>query len=470
MEEHLDLKKPLLPPKLPQWWRAIPSLVLIVMISNIDGLILNDFIEFRYAHYYQINSTSTQNSRDICLNNSRTTASPSQPDVSTTITPHPISTTESWNDIVQASTARLNVYTSLAATVPTIFTSIILGANCDRIGRRPLLILPFVGKILRYVILTAVVYFDLANIWIILSVMLDGVFGTVALGILASFAYATDCTGVKNRTTAIIITDVAMGCSRFLPLVTFGIYLQQPRYVQSMMITLGLSIAGFLFCLFFQPESNPDVQHLNIFQQLKRVNLISTKRIIHVYFRQRDGYKRRTLLLLVVIHLSIITMICGFLAIYYLFLYGAPFCMDSWGVSLNSVVQAVAIILMTIPFTLSVAKHSDHLILPITGCAAYIAQLILFGLATKTWILYLAVCIGALFNVLIPIIRSRITKLVEPNEYAIVFILASVFESGGYYAISALANEIYSRSITFMPGLVFFVFGLVGFLGIVVMM
>jgi hypothetical protein len=57
--------------------------------------------------------------------------------------------------------------------------------------------------------------------------------------------------------------------------------------------------------------------------------------------------------------------------------------------------------------------------------------------------LYLSICVGGIFFVTSSIIRSRISKIVESTEYAVVFILASIFESVGYYAISAESNEIY---------------------------
>jgi hypothetical protein len=98
------------------------------------------------------------------------------------------------------------------------------------------------------------------------------------------------------------------------------------------------------------------------------------------------------------------------------------------------------------------------------------AQLILFGIATEVWMLYLAVCIGSVFNVLTPVIRSRITKLIEPNEYATVFIPAMILQSGGYYAIGALGNEIYAVSITFLPGLVNFFFAMFGALSIMLLL
>jgi hypothetical protein len=163
-------------------------------------------------------------------------------------------------------------------------------------------------------------------------------------------------------------------------------------------------------------------------------------------------------------------MLLGNLAVYYLYLYGAPFCFDSLGVSLNSVAQAVSMVLLTIPVTLTVAKRSDHLVLPILGFLAFMTQLVLFGIATQVWMLYLAVCIGALCYVLIPVVRSRITKLVEPNEYAVVFILTMIVESGGNFAVMAMANEIYRVSLTFYPGLVFFVFAMFGALGIVLLL
>ncbi|CAF0803262.1 unnamed protein product [Rotaria sordida] len=451
MEDQNNVKKPLLPPTLPRWWRVLLPLSLIVIISTIDKIVLNDFIEYRYTIYYGLNSSSTQNNHELCLNASRRSHYSTASILLTTTTPkYPISTTLSPNEQIQASNAHLNVLLSLAATVPSILISILLGANCDRIGRKSLVALPFIGKSIRYVILTFVAYYDLSNIWIILSVIFDGIFGTAALSILSSFAYVTDCTNEKKRTS-------------------MGIYLQHPRYVQLMIFTLLLSVSGFIFCIFFQPESKLNVQHLNMFQQLKQCEFQTIAKSFRVFSVKRKEHKQRSLLMLVSIHLLSIIMLLGNMSINFLYLYGAPFCFDSFGVSLNNSVQIVTTVLLTIPFTLFIAKRTDHLLLPMLGCLAYITQLILFGIAPKNWILHLAAGIGGILYVLIPIIRSRITKLVEPDEYAVVFILASVVESGGYYAISALTNEIYQLSLSFYPGLVFFCLAIVGVITIILM-
>ena len=469
MDEEKDVIRPLLEPTLPRWWRVLPFITIIAIIANIDALILNDFVEYRYANKYRVNSTSTQNARDLCLNDSKTSHH-STDAISSTTSGYSSSTTISPDDLVQESTARLNVYMSLAGAIPAIISAVLLGANGDRIGRKSLIIMPYLGKICRYSILTAVAYFELSDIWIIASVFSDSVFGTAALNILSSFAYVTDCTSEKIRTTAIIITDVCVNSCRFIPLVTLGIYLQHPNFVQATLFTLLLSLVGFIGALVLQPESNLNVQHLNIFRQLRLVRVRTVIDALRIFFVKREGHKQRSLLLLVTVHVLIIAMMCGQSAMYYIYLYGAPFCFDSFDVSLNCVAQAVAVILLTTVFTLTISKRTDHLILPVLGVSAYITQLVLFGLATKVWMLYLAVGIGAFYSVLIPIVRSRITKLVEPSEYALVFILAMIAESGGYYGMSALTNEIYRISVTFLPGLVYFVIALFGTISILLML
>ena len=380
------------------------------------------------------------------------------------------SSTISPDDLLQKSTARLNVFISLAATIPSMVTAVLLGANGDRIGRKSLIVVPYLGKICRYSILTAVAYWNLSDMWIILSVMLDGIFGTVPLHVLSAYAYVTDCTTEKTRTTAIIITEVCIVSSKFIPLVTLGIYLQHPNFIQALLFTLLLSFVGFISGLVLQPESNLNVQHLNIFQQLRLVKMKPVIDSFRVFFVKREGHKQRSLVILVSTQLFIDTMLCGQAAMYYIYLYGAPFCFDSFEVSLNCVVQTVVIIFLTILITLTISKRTDHLVLPVLGVSAYISQLVLFGLATQAWMLYLAVCIGALHPVLMPVIRSRITKLVEPTEYALVFILVMIIDTGGYYGMSALTNEIYRISITFLRGLVYFVIALFGVAAILLML
>lgn len=468
MEKNEEIEKPVLSPVLPRWWRVLPSMLLMVMITTADGIILNDFIEHRYATRYQTNSSSSSNARELCLNHSDT-ADQTTASVLTTTAQYSSSTTLSPDDEVQQLNARLQVFMSVSAVIPAILASILLGANCDRTGRKSLIVLPFFGKSLHFAILTATAARDLSDTWIILSVLMDGILGTSGLVLLSSFAYITDCTSKATRTSAIIITEVLMTGCRFIPLFGVGIYLRQPHFIETISFMLGLSVIGLIYSVAIQPESNLKVQHMNVLQQLREIKIREIKKVLQVFLVKREGHKQRSLLMLIFTHLSLVVMISGYSSVSYLYLYGAPFCFDSLGVSLTSVTQTVAMVLLSIPCTLAVTKRTDHLALPILGCFAYLAQLFIVGTAKHGWTIYMALCIGGVFYVLVPIIRSRITKLVEQTEYAVVFILTSIFESGGSFAVSAMANGIYQASLTFQPGLVFFVFAVFGVVAIILM-
>jgi hypothetical protein len=57
-----------------------------------------------------------------------------------------------------------------------------------------------------------------------------------------------------------------------------------------------------------------------------------------------------------------------------------------------------------------------------------------------------------------PVLRTKLTKAIKNNEYAIVFIAAGIIETIGREGVSAAANSIYKASLNFFPGLVFIVF------------
>ncbi|CAF4023392.1 unnamed protein product, partial [Adineta steineri] len=75
-------------------------------------------------------------------------------------------------------------------------------------------------------------------------------------------------------------------------------------------------------------------------------------------------------------------------------------------------------------------------------------------------------CIGSLFFITLPVLRSKLTRMIEVDEYAIVFIGAGVIEVLGHSGLGIAGNSIYNASMNFFPGLVFIVFASVGLLPI----
>jgi hypothetical protein len=126
---------------------------------------------------------------------------------------------------------------------------------------------------------------------------------------------------------------------------------------------------------------------------------------------------------------------------------------------------------------------------PIIDTFALIVDFVVFGLAKVVWLLYIglsyffalflfyfllfhtlsAICIRSLYFVTQPVLRSKLTKLVKKNEYAVIFIGAGIIESIGHQAVGVVTNSIYKISLHFFPSLVFLVFALIGFVAIIIM-
>lgn len=75
-----------------------------------------------------------------------------------------------------------------------------------------------------------------------------------------------------------------------------------------------------------------------------------------------------------------------------------------------------------------------------------------------------------MFFITMPVLRSKLSRLVQPSEYAIVFIAAAFIEAGGDKGIEAVSNAIYNASIQFLPGLVFLVLAVTGLVPLLIMM
>ncbi len=70
---------------------------------------------------------------------------------------------------------------------------------------------------------------------------------------------------------------------------------------------------------------------------------------------------------------------------------------------------------------------------------------------------------------MMPALRTKLTGLVEKNEYALIFISAGVIETVGNSAVGAIANRVYNATLDSFPGLIFLIFAIAGLFPIAMM-
>jgi len=255
-----------------RWWIVLPIIVVSMTTTTVDPVLLNDLMIRRAQYQYGIVNASAPASETACNtenieNDSATVALVIE---------------------VQKSVSHLNILMAGVGALPAVLTYIILGANCDRIGRRPLLIIPCLGRIIRFIILLLLIRLNLSNVWLILSTVVDGIFGSNSLLLLGAIAYITDCTANNERSRAMVLEEAAVALTRIFPLLGLGFWLQKHGYTLPVSIDLGINVAALIYIFLFQPEScGENNRHIFYFlEQLKKSSFITYSWYISCFFNK----------------------------------------------------------------------------------------------------------------------------------------------------------------------------------------
>ena len=427
-----------------RWWIVLPVILVSMTTATTDPVFLNDLMIKRYQVEYGLVSSVSPSAESACDADQ-------------------FANDSSYSQLageVQKSVGQLNMIMSGVTALPAVISYILLGANCDRIGRRPLLILPCIGRILRFIILLLLVQFNLSNVWLVVSSVVEGMFGSNSVLLLGAIAYISDCTNVHQRSRALLLEEAVVALTRIFPLLGLGFWLQHHDYTLPVSINLGINLAALIYIFLLQPESygENNRQIFHFLRQLKRIRLSPIRGTYRVFLIQRPGHNQRTIILLTAIQIALFVVLFGFVSIHPLYLYGKPLCFNALDLAILTSAQFSLMIIISIILSFFERRYiMTSLLIPLIGTVTYMIHLILFGLAHTVWLLYLAVFIGCLFFVVMAVLRSQLTKLVNPEEFAVVFIATGIVEALGSYVIGIITNQIYTETVTIYSGIVFFI-------------
>ena len=172
-----------------------------------------------------------------------------------------VSSTDSNYSIVeiQQKANNLTMYIELISFPLSAVVSLIYGSLSDIIGRKPILILCYVGLSLSCAIQVAVIEFDLnMYIFLLIAAAIAGLSGGGATAIGVSYASISDVTVKKWRTLRLGTTGSAIGFGKAASyLIAYfwinnnGCDFRGPAYLM-----LGMAFIGFIYILII-PESLP---------------------------------------------------------------------------------------------------------------------------------------------------------------------------------------------------------------------
>lgn len=360
-----------------RWWIVLPIILVSMTVATTDPVLMNDLMIRRYQIIYGLADSNSPSSETACSTENITNDT-SYVELATQ---------------VQKSVGHLNMIMAGLGALPAALTYIVLGANSDRIGRRPLLIIPCVGRIIRYLILLLLVELNLNDIWLVASSVIDGLFGSNGVLLLGALAYISDCTAPDQRDRAMILEEAAVSLTRIFPLIGLGFWLQHNGYTLPISIGLGINVGALIYIFLFQPEScgkHTGRSILNFFKQMKRIRFGPIRGTYRVFLIRRPGHDQRHIILLTLIQIVLFVILFGFVNIHALYLYGKPLCFNALDLAILTSAQFSLMIVISI--ALSCFRKFDlfsSMVIPLVGTITYMVHLILFGLAKVVWLLYL---------------------------------------------------------------------------------
>ncbi|XP_064095307.1 probable peptidoglycan muropeptide transporter SLC46 [Macrobrachium nipponense] len=367
---------------------------------------------------------------------------------------------------VQQQVTLINMYKDLITVVPNVFFVLFIGAWSDKYGRKIPLTLPLCGSFFSTLILLANAYWmDLPAIFILFSTIPQVFTGGGMTMIMAAFAYITDITKPRSRTTRIALMDFS-----FVLGFPLGIWLSDIIYYELGYFGIyGISASLFFLTIMYSliriedtrgPFSKLNLENVEFTQRPNNMlgDLFDTQNMkdsIAVCSKLRPNNGRgKILALMVSMFLTLFTF--GTTNIAYLYV-KRKFGWDYNQYVHLGIVKCFAGILGTgivLPL-LSYKLQVHDSILGIIGCFSSVASSIVTGFAPNSWYMYLSTVVGGLSGLAALVNRSILSKIVPDEEIGKVFSMTAAFETAVPLMSSPVYTLVYNNSITSFPGAVY---------------
>ena len=164
--------------------------------------------------------------------------------------------TKSEENFVQSKTSKWILYQSVALTLPSIATSLILGSWSDQVGRKVILLLPCGGSVLLYASHILNVVFFSANVnYLLIGVFISGFFGGFATVLLGVFSYISDVTDKSNRTVRVAVLESMIFLGGTVGGLIGGVLVDHSGYVAAFGLALGMNVLVIFHLGCFLSES-----------------------------------------------------------------------------------------------------------------------------------------------------------------------------------------------------------------------
>ncbi|XP_059186886.1 proton-coupled folate transporter [Centropristis striata] len=355
---------------------------------------------------------------------------------------------------VETLTAHWNLYISLAGFSVGLLVVPLLGSWSDLKGRRHVLIISNLGMAVQAVVYLVVMYLKLPVVYFLLGRLLSGLSGDFNAILAGCFAYVADISDRRSRTFRVAVLEACLGLSGMLASIIGGQWRRAQGYINPFWLVVATNLASALYAFLFVRESVvPD-------PSAKLLTLRHYKAVWHLFSTggstsEAGGrFHRCKLWLYMLCFFLVVTVHFGCRELYVLYELSSPLC---WGPALigyGSAAQHLAYLSSLLGLKIMQRCMEDSWV-ALVGLASNIMGLVVFSVADTTQLMFTGYGLCFLFMAATPVLRSKLSKLVDPSEQGALFACVACVESLCLLVGSGVFNSLYPATLHFMKGFPF---------------
>lgn len=353
-------------------WLAY-SVIIIIPMSHLCSYVLSLFVLNQYTYYAFMkekypNATDKTETLPTCTVNT--------------------SSAEYKHQIeVQKTAAQWSMYCNLAFLIPSLFMNMNLATYSDVYGRKLFFIIPLVGSVLKTVISSLGIYFEINVRLLLISYMIEASTGSWIATLSMSVCFIADTTQPgKPRSFLIGLLEGGLGIGGFIATLISGFLITwtdgffYPEIIATCFVAIGLLLALTMVQETLHQSSKR--KHVSIWQNMKRVTECCTPNF------SSSGKPWMFIILLLIFAMSAISNLSR-ANVETLYQLNSPFCWDSVQIGVYSAVRACCWNIGAL-FIIKLCHicTSDEVI-ALVGCITTVTSLVIEGLANSELMLYI---------------------------------------------------------------------------------
>ncbi|XP_061104916.1 proton-coupled folate transporter [Conger conger] len=349
---------------------------------------------------------------------------------------------------VATQTARWSLYISLAGFGVGLVVVTLLGSWSDRVGRRRLLVVPSLGLALQAGVYLAVMYLRLGVAWLLLGRLLSGLSGDFNAVLAGCFAHAGDTSARRSRTFRVAVLEATLGVAGMLASVVGGNWRRAQGYINPFWLALACNLAAALYAwLFVRDTVTPDPGARLLSGEHHRA-------VLRLFGPRGKGGRGPLLWLYTLCFFLVVLVHSGSRELYVLFELSPPLCWGPQMVGYGSAALHLAYLSSLLGLRVLQLGLDDSWV-ALLGLASNCAALLVISNAATTALMFTGYGLNFLSMASTPVLRSKLSKLVESSQQGALFASVACVESLCSLVASGVFMSLYPATLHVFKGFPF---------------